>query len=101
MQGENLLAANTVGNTADSDGLADTAMLTSNDSAFENLNTLARAFLNAYMNTDGIADVSFGQFFYTEDVLMEENWDGRGLSVGVKDQADRLFGLALNCLKAL
>ncbi|MBQ5797448.1 MAG: phosphorylase, partial [Firmicutes bacterium] len=45
--------------------------------------------------------VKFGQFFYTEDVLTEDNWDGRGLASGVKDQADRLFGLALNCLKAL
>ncbi len=46
-------------------------------------------------------DVKFGQFFYTEDVLTEDNWDGRGLSGGVKDQAERLFGLALECLKAL
>ena len=61
MQGENLLAANTVGNTADSDGLADTAMLTSNDSAFENLDTLAGAFLDAHMNTNGVADLCFGQ----------------------------------------
>lgn len=45
--------------------------------------------------------VKFGQFFYTEDVLTEDNWDGRGLSGGVKDQADRLFGLALECLKKL
>ena len=45
--------------------------------------------------------VKFGQFFYTEDVLTEDEWDGRGLTSGVKDQAGRLFGLALNCLKAL
>ena len=45
--------------------------------------------------------VKFGQFFYTEDVLTEDAWDGRGLSGGVKDQADRLFGLALECLKKL
>ena len=45
--------------------------------------------------------VNFGQFFYTEDVLTEDNWDGRGLSGGVKDQADRLFRLALECLKKL
>jgi len=45
--------------------------------------------------------VRFGQFFYTEDLLTEERWDGRGLSGGVKDQAHRLFNLALECLKEL
>ena len=63
MQGENLLAANAVGNTTDGDGLSNAAVLTCDDSAFENLNTLARAFLDAYMNADGVADLCFGNFF--------------------------------------
>ena len=45
--------------------------------------------------------VAFGQFFYTEDLLTEDSWDGRGLSGGVASQAERLFGLALACLKEL
>lgn len=45
--------------------------------------------------------VKFGQFFYTEDLLTEDSWDGRGLSHGVKEQADRLFGLALACIEEL
>ena len=46
-------------------------------------------------------NVRFGQFFYTEDLLTEEAWDSRGLSGGVKEQAQRLFSLALGCLKEL
>ena len=38
VQGENLLAANAVGNAANGDGLGDAAMLTSNDGALEHLN---------------------------------------------------------------
>ena len=63
MQGENLLAADAVGNTTNSDGLSDTAVLTSNNGAFENLDTLARAFLDAYMNANSVADLCFGQLF--------------------------------------
>ena len=63
MQGENLLAADAVRNTTNGDGLSDTAVLTGDDGAFENLNTLARAFLDAYMNADGVADLCFGNFF--------------------------------------
>ena len=63
MQGENLLAADAVGNTANSDGLSDAAALASDDGAFENLDTLTRAFLDANMNTNGVADLSFGQLF--------------------------------------
>ena len=63
MQGENLLAADAVGNTTNGDGLSDTAALTSDDGAFENLDTLTRAFLDAHMNTNGVADLCFGQLF--------------------------------------
>ena len=63
MQGENLLAADTVGNTANGDGLADTAVLTGDDGAFENLDTLTRAFLDADMNANSVTDVNLGQFF--------------------------------------
>ena len=63
MQGENLLAADTVGNTANGDGLADTAVLTGDDGAFEHLDTLTGAFLDAHMNTNSVADLSFGQLF--------------------------------------
>lgn len=62
MNGENLFAANTVGNTTDSNGLIDAAMLSCNDSAFECLSTLTAAFFNLYENTDGVANVHLGEF---------------------------------------
>ena len=61
MHGEDLLAAHAVGNTTDSDGLVDAAMLAGNDGAFEHLVALAVAFLNAQSDTDSVADVHFGQ----------------------------------------
>ena len=63
MQGEDLLTANAVGNTADSDGLADAAMLAGNYSAFEVLNTLTSAFLDPHMHTNGVAHDNLGQLF--------------------------------------
>ncbi len=45
--------------------------------------------------------IRFGQFFYTEDLLSAQGWDSRGLTDGVQTQAQRLFSLALCCLKAL
>ena len=59
---ENLLAADTVGDTANGDGFLNAAMLLGNDGALENLNSLAGTFLNLDMNTNRIADVHFGQF---------------------------------------
>ena len=63
MQGEDLLAANTVGDAANSDGLADAAMLAGNDSAFKHLDTLTSAFLDANVHTNGVAHPNFGQLF--------------------------------------
>ena len=63
MQGEDLLAADTVGNTANGDGLADAAMLTGNDSTLENLDTRTGAFLDTNVHTNGIANLNFGQLF--------------------------------------
>ena len=73
MNGEDLLAAYTVGDTADGDGLVDAAMLLGNDGAFESLSTLTVAFLDANHDAHGIADVHFGQFFL--HVLLAENFD--------------------------
>ena len=70
---EDLLTADTVGDTADGDGLVDAAMLLSNDGAFESLVTLTAAFLNTNENTDGIAHVHLGQFFL--HVLLAENFN--------------------------
>ena len=63
MHGEDLLAADAVGNTANGDGLTNAAMLAGNDGAFENLDTLTSAFLDANVHTDGVADPDFGQLF--------------------------------------
>ena len=57
MHGENLLAADAVGNAADSDGFVDAAMLSGNDGAFKHLVALAGAFLDAQSDTHGVADV--------------------------------------------
>ena len=62
MDRENLLAADTVGDTAHGDGFLNATMLLGNDGALENLNSLAGTFLNLDMNTNRIADVHFGQF---------------------------------------
>ena len=59
--GEDLLAAYTVGDAADGDGLVDAAMLLGNDGAFKSLVALTAAFFYADCDTDGIADVELGQ----------------------------------------
>lgn len=41
--------------------------------------------------------VKLAQFFYAEDNLDEEIWDGRGLSKNVHNEAERLFRAALTC----
>ncbi len=56
MDGEHLLNADTVGNAADGEGLLDAAVLLSNDGTLENLDTLAVAFLNLQVDTDGVTD---------------------------------------------
>ena len=61
MQGENLLAAHAVGDTANGDGLTDAAVLTGDNGAFKHLDTLTSAFLDAHMHTNGVADLHFGQ----------------------------------------
>ena len=63
MQGEDLLAANAVGDPANRDGLTDAAMLAGNDNAFEHLDTLTRTFLDAHMHTNGVAYLNLGQLF--------------------------------------
>ncbi len=45
MDGEHLLNADAVRNTADGDGFLNAAMLLGNDGALENLNSLAGTFL--------------------------------------------------------
>ena len=62
VQGENLLAANTVGDTANGDALSDAAVLLSNDGALEDLDTLTSAFLDLHVDADGIADFHSGDF---------------------------------------
>ena len=59
MQGEHLLTAYAVGNPANSDGLADAAMLAGNDSAFKHLNALTLALANLNMNLYGRTDFDF------------------------------------------
>ena len=61
MHGEDLLAADVVGNATNGDGLVDAAMLLCDDGAFESLVTLTAAFLDADGDTDGIADVHGGE----------------------------------------
>ena len=63
MQGEDLLAANAVGDPANRDGLTDAAMLAGNDNAFEHLDTLTCAFLDANVHTNGVANPNLGQLF--------------------------------------
>ena len=73
MYGKYLLAADTVGNTANGNGLVDTAVLLGNDGAFESLGTLTVAFLNENLNADSVADVHDGQLFL--HVLLAENFN--------------------------
>ena len=49
MDGEHLLNADAVRNTADGDGFLNAAMLLGNDGALKHLDTLARAFLNLHV----------------------------------------------------
>ena len=51
MYGEDLLAAYTVGDTADGDGLVDAAMLLGNDGAFKSLVALTAAFTRTVIRT--------------------------------------------------
>ena len=73
MYGEYLLTADTVGNTANGDGLVDTAVLLGNDSAFESLGTLAVAFLDQNHDTDSVTDVHLGKLGL--HILFAENFD--------------------------
>ena len=54
---EHTLDTDTVGHTADGEGLGDTAALFGDDRAFEDLDTLALAFTDLNIHTDGIADL--------------------------------------------
>ena len=62
VDGEHLLHADAVGQAADGDGLLDTAVLLGDDSALEDLDTLAGAFLDLHMHADGIAHQHLGHF---------------------------------------
>ena len=70
MDGENLLNADAVGNTTDSDGLLDAAVLLGNDGTLEDLDTLTRAFLNLHVDTDGVTDLDVGSFL-SQSFLVE------------------------------
>jgi hypothetical protein len=59
---ENLLNADAVGKTTNSDGLLDAAVLLCNDGTLEDLDTLTRAFLNLHVDTDGVTDLDVGSF---------------------------------------
>ena len=54
MYQESTFNTNTVGNAADSESFADTAVLTANNDTFKNLYTFAIAFDNLYVNFDCI-----------------------------------------------
>lgn len=62
MYGENLFAADVIGNTADSDGLADAAVLSGDNCTVKSLISLTVAFLDAHDDTYCVADVHFGKF---------------------------------------
>ena len=59
---EHLLHAHAVGDTADGDGLLNAAVLLSNDSTLENLDTLAGALLDFHVDTYSVADFDGGYF---------------------------------------
>ena len=60
MNGEHLLHADAVRDTTYGDGLLDAAVLLGNDNALEDLDTLAGAFLDLHVDTDGVADLDVG-----------------------------------------
>ena len=62
MNGEHLLHAHAVGDTADGEGLLNTAVLLGNDGALTDLDTLAGAFLDLHVHADGIAHLHLGDF---------------------------------------
>ena len=60
VEGEDLLHADAVRDAADGEGLVDTAVLLGNDGALEHLDTLTVAFLDAQVDTHGVAHVDCG-----------------------------------------
>jgi hypothetical protein len=73
MYGENFLAAYTVGDAADGDGLIDATVLFCDDSAFECLCTLTASFNDLDEDTDCVADVHLGKFRL--HVLLAQNFN--------------------------
>ena len=63
MYREGLLDADAVGYASDSEGFGDAAAVLSDDSALENLNTLAGSFLDLIVNADGVADIDYRDIF--------------------------------------
>ena len=59
MNRKDLLTANAVGNAANCNRLADAAVLSGNDRAFESLRTFTVTFLDLYKNTDSVAHIHF------------------------------------------
>ena len=55
MYQESTFYAYAIGNAANGEGFADTAVLTADDDAFKNLDTFAVTFDNLYMNLDCVA----------------------------------------------
>ena len=68
-----LLAADTVGDTANGNSLIDTTMLLGNDCAFKSLGTLAVAFLNTDEDTNSVTDIHVGKLGL--HILFAENFD--------------------------
>ena len=60
VDGEHLLHTNAVGHAANSDGLLDAAVLLGDHGALKDLDTLAVAFLDVHVHTDGVAHIGHG-----------------------------------------
>ena len=60
VQGEGLLHAATVGNTADGEGLGDAAAVLSDNGTLEDLDSLAVALFDLVLDTNGVTDLEGG-----------------------------------------
>ena len=71
MEGEHLLHADAVGDAADGEGLVDAAVLLGDDGTLKDLDTLAVAFLDLQVHTDGVADGD-GRSFLLGHILLDK-----------------------------
>ena len=60
VQGEGLLHATTVGNTADGEGLRDAAAVLGDNGTLEDLDSLAVALFDLVLDTNGVTDLEGG-----------------------------------------